>query len=462
MKKNKLSKNTYLNHNEITLNNRIKNTKKEYGVFFTPEWLVNFMIKLITKNKKKNDDEITILEPGCGLAQFLIGIKKNKPLLFKRAKLFGVEINKEIVDFIDTIGIDNKINLVFQDYLLWETNSLFDIIIGNPPYGIPGNSYHYPIKITSETKTQYKKLYQTWYGKYNLYGAFIEKSVKLLSDEGQLIFIVPATFMILDEFKKLRQFLSKKGITQIIYMGPDVFKPEADVASVVLNFRKSIEKPFRLELLEYSKNGKIIKVKQSKSWDGEIIIFETEYTKKMKNLCSYQLGDVYDIRISPRTPEIKVKYKDYIVQENFTKKNEYLPILNSRNLKSSGITYQGLAGYWIKRENVKKLRKFFLKPHSVVGLGFRGKGRVVAAYDEKGYPWMGDVYHLLKKTIISRDNGDLDDFEVATYLNSDYTERYIKETYRNITYHLNITQLKSIPLPTKKELRQFREYDKKT
>jgi len=49
-----------------------------------------------------------------------------------------------------------------------------------------------------------------------MYGAFIEKSVNLLKDGGQLIFIVPSTFMILDEYRKLRTFLASAGETTII------------------------------------------------------------------------------------------------------------------------------------------------------------------------------------------------------------------------------------------------------
>lgn len=134
--------------------------------------------------------------------------------------------------------------------MLWQSNILFDLIIGNPPYGIPSLSEHYPIKIDPTTKNKYKNQFETWYGKYNVYGAFIEKSIKLLKPKGQLIFIVPATFMILDEFKKLRAFLSQNGKTVIIYLGQEVFKPEASVSVVVLNFLKSLAVN-RLELLEY-------------------------------------------------------------------------------------------------------------------------------------------------------------------------------------------------------------------
>jgi len=442
-----------LAHSEILVNNRVKNIKKEYGIFFTPEWVVDFMVSLINP-QSKNTKNITILEPACGLAQFLTGIKKNKLSLFTKATLFGVEINKEIINYLNTLKTDNKINLIFRDYLLWNPDFSYDIIIGNPPYGIPGNSYHYPIKIEPQIKSQYKKIYQTWYGKYNVYGAFIEKSIKLLKKKGQLIFIVPATFMILDEFKKLRQFLSKEGTTQIIYMGPDIFKPEAAVASVILNFNKTSDQINRLELFEYKENNNILQIKEHNNWRGEVVLFETAYTKHLKDLCSCRLRDLFEVEISPRTSEIK-RNPD-VIKQTPADRADYLPLLNGRNLICNKVTYDNLTGYWIKKSKAKKSRGYFVTPHIVVGLGFRENGRVGAAYDEKCYPWMGDVYHLLKNNPLFTNKCDLSDPEIVGYLNSEFVKKYIKHTYREVTYHLSKTQLKDIPLPTKREFNQIK------
>lgn len=443
-----------LAHCEVLVNNRVKNIKKEYGIFFTPEWVVDFMVNLIN-SQSKNRKNITILEPACGLAQFLTGIKKNKPSLFTKARLFGVEINKEIINYLNILKMDNKINLIFHDYLLWDPDFSFDIVIGNPPYGIPGNSYHYPIKIEPQIKSQYKKIYQTWYGKYNVYGAFIEKSIKLLKKNGQLIFIVPATFMILDEFKKLRQFLSNEGTTQIIYMGPDIFKPEAAVASVILNFNKTSNRTGRLELFGYKQNNNILQIKEDNNWHGEVVLFETAYTKHFKDLCPSRLGDFFEVEISPRTPEIK-RNPD-VIKQTPTHRGDYLPLLNGRNLTCNKITYDNLTGYWIKKSKARKLRGYFVTPHIVIGLGFRENGKVGAAYDEKCYPWMGDVYHLLKNNHLFTNKRDLSDLEIVEYLNSEFVKKYIKHAYREITYHLSKTQLKNIPLPTKRELKQIKE-----
>ena len=443
----------YKVHQDI-VNNNLKGIKKDYGIFFTPERIVDFMVNLIDVTKYIDKKDITILEPACGLAQFLIGIKRNRATLFKQAKLFGVEINRDVINYLATLNIGNNIKIIKDDYLLWEPKSSFDLVIGNPPYGIPSLSEHYTIKIDHATKEKYKSQYETWFGKYNVYGAFIEKSIKLLRAEGQLIFVVPATFMILDEFKKLRTFLSQNGGTAIIYLGPEVFKPEVDVSSVVLNFIKSDKFTSRLELLEYYDN-KISMIKVNPHWQGEIVKFETDYTRTIESICSFLLGDIYEISISPRTPEIK--NSSYIAKERPLREGSYLPILNGRNLKCNEVIYKNLTGYWIKKLDVKKLPRYFGMPHIVVGLGFRGNGRVGAAIDEKYYPWMGDVYHLLRKNDLLNRSFDLNDLEVVEYLNSDYLKKYVKDTYREITYHLSITQLKKFPAPTKKELKIIKE-----
>ncbi len=436
------------------VNNKVKHIKKDWGIFFTPQWVVDFMVNLI--DDRLNLTDLKILEPACGICQFLHGIKKNKKHIFIRAsKREGVEINEDVIEYVHENNLNNDIEIIHYDYLLWETDNRFDVIIGNPPYGIPSLSEHYTIRIDNETKKIYKQLYQTWYGKYNVYGAFIEKSIKLLKENGRLIFIVPATFMILDEFKKLREFLSKNGKTEIIYMGSDVFKPEANVTTVVLKFIKSNTEKNKLLLYDYD-NGKLKLLAKNDKWMGSIILFSTEFSEKVDKFCSFRLDDVYTIRISPRTPEIKHN-PDVIKSENPKRIKNLLPILNGRNLKMGEVIYKPITGYWIEADKKTRLRKFFDKPHIVVGLGFRGDRQVGAAYDYKAYPWMGDVYHLLRKHTLINMRFDLTDEEVVSFLNSEIIKRYVKDVFRDITYHFNITQLKLLPLPTKEELKKLKE-----
>lgn len=439
----------------LKINNKLRHIKKDWGVFFTPQWVVDLMVNLIEEDKLDLTD-LKILEPACGICQFLLGIKRNKNHIFTQSfKRIGIEIKKEIIDYVYENNLNDRIEVINCDYLLWETRDYFDLIIGNPPYGIPSLSEHYTIKIDNKTKKVYKEIYKTWYGKYNVYGAFIEKSINILKENGQLIFIVPATFIILDEFKKLREFLAKNGKTEIIYMGSDVFKSEANITTVILKFIKSCNERNKLTLYDYD-NGRIKFISENKKWTGEVILFSTEFSKKVDEICSFRLGDIYTIKISPRTPEIK-NNKDIMQSQDYIKDKDYLPILNSKNLKIGKVIYEPISGYWIESSKKAKLRKFFDKPHIVVGLGFRSNGQIGAAYDYKAYPWMGDVYHLLRKYQLIYKNFDLTDEEVVDFLNSEIIRKYVKDVFREITYHFNITQLKLLPLPTKKELEKLKE-----
>ncbi|MDW8464621.1 MAG: TaqI-like C-terminal specificity domain-containing protein [Chloroherpetonaceae bacterium] len=414
--------------------------RKDFGIFFTPDWVVDFMIGLISDDKI-TQKRLSILEPACGMGQFLQGLKRNKKSLYDRAKKVGVEINRSVYARFP----QNEIQMVFADFLLWESAQKFDVIIGNPPYGIPSLSEHYAIKVDDKTKAKYKTLFRTWHGKYNVYGAFIEKSVELLKENGELIFITPASFLFLDEFKKLRAFLAENGDTEIIYMGEEVFEPDASVASVVLKFIKGERYSGNLLLSEYS-GGQMILHRKETNWKGDIVTFRTPFSDALKRICGARLGDLFDIRISPRTPEIKKNA--HIIRDRKKIDENYLPILNGRNLKVGEIIYEPLTEHWIHKSKVGSLRGYFNKPHIVVGLGFRGERQLAAAFDARAYPWMGDVYHLTPKKEFSRAELELSEEDIARYLNSAMARQYVMDTFREVTYHLSITQLKEIPLPT--------------
>jgi adenine-specific DNA-methyltransferase len=113
----KVTLSDYKTH-QSTINNNLKDIKKDYGIFFTPERIVDFMVNLIDVPKYQYKNDIKILEPACGLAQFLFGIKRTLPEIFKSANLFGVEINRDVINYLSTINICDNIKIINDDYLL--------------------------------------------------------------------------------------------------------------------------------------------------------------------------------------------------------------------------------------------------------------------------------------------------------------------------------------------------------
>jgi len=413
--------------------------RRRIGYFDTGRDIVNFMVNLIPRDKIINAK--AILEPGCGLAPF------SKAIAEIRGSWDGLEcidINEEIVEELrSTLP---KYTVRHGDYLLAEFKEKYDIIIGNPPYGIIGDESHYAISTLKDRRAQYKQLYETWVGKYNIYGLFIEKSVKILNDGGILVFIVPATWMILDEFGKLRSFLAENGGIEVYYVGR-VFHG-INVVCVVLYFTKGGR---GLKLYDAEGLRKPVLNTVIENYSGEMITFNTELTREIEKKALVELGRLFDIKISPRSPEIR---KSSLVSTRALSQ-EYLPILNGKNLKPNHIDYDTCySGYYIRSEDIGKLRRWFLKDRIVVG---HTKGsRLVAAIDYKHYAWMGDAYHLLPRNLSTLWHRFTLE-EVNEILNSGIMNRYMKEKYRDITPHIMKSQLEILPLIPLKELKKIEE-----
>lgn len=396
-----------------------RQTWKTYGAVSTPAEIVDFMIEV---SGVENWGGLKILDPGCGFCDFLSRIYAKHPY----NDFTGVELNRQVYDIIASLY--PRFRLVLSDFLLWNTDEKYDVVIGNPPYGIIGDKTHYPIHVLKEKKASYKKLSSTWYGKYNIYGAFIEKGLKLLRDRGRLVFIVPATFMILDEFKLLRKFLGMSGRLKVFYLGPGMFKGKT-VSTVVLVVCKGLT---GIELYHMQELGKSIKCYSNNSYDGSIIRFDTAETQGFQE-GTLPLLDLFSFHFAARSPEVK---KHPLVSKE--PREGLVPALTGRNLKPRWIDYEHCySGLWMPREAAPSLRSFYGFPHIVVG--HTKGGKLVAAIDKKCYPWREDIHLVPKVTGL-----DLD--AITLYLNSEDVQQYMQTLYRDITPHITITQLKKLPI----------------
>lgn len=93
----------------------------------------------------------------------------------------------------------------------------FDIVIANPPYV---NTE----QISTTDKVYFKNNYQTYYKRYDLYGLFIELSLRSLVHDGYVTYIVPSQVFNNLSFKKLREMiLGEQHLVQAFYLGDKVF-----------------------------------------------------------------------------------------------------------------------------------------------------------------------------------------------------------------------------------------------
>lgn len=164
--------------------------KEMYGQVDTPEYLIAQIINLLPEYVFR-DSTLKWLDPGCGTGVFAkyivdrlsISLQKDSEDIIKE-NIYLVEYNSyHNTQLYNLFG--SNINLSNSDYILYNPNFKFDLIIGNPPYN-QNNLRHLPNK---NNKTIIDK---KW---IPIWQSFIEKSMELLNDYGYLAFIVPATWL---------------------------------------------------------------------------------------------------------------------------------------------------------------------------------------------------------------------------------------------------------------------------
>ncbi len=393
-----------------------KEQKRALGAVATPPDLVSFMISLASPMRSP----LRVLEPACGHAPFLRAFAERYGT---HHELVGVDIDPNSV--AEARRQVPFATVLEEDFLLWQPGEPFDLIIGNPPYGIIGDASHYPIHILKERKSLYKRRFQTWRGKFNIYGAFIERAVNLLRPSGRLVFVVPSTWLVLDDFARLRQFLAREGRLEVHYVGRPF--PERNVVAVVLVLQRGEQ---GLSLYDLRRSEPVVR---KTSYQGELIRFETPEAIAFERQ-GVPLGEWLEIHFAARSPEIR--RHPAVVEEP---RDGLVPILTGRNLKPGWIDYETCySGLWMPREEAPSLRFFYAFPHIVVG---HTKGaRVVAAQDERCYPWR-EEFHLVPKV------AGLDEKALVEYLNSEPVQWYVRTLYRDLIPHLTMTQLRRVPIP---------------
>uniref|UniRef100_UPI004047412A HsdM family class I SAM-dependent methyltransferase n=1 Tax=Mariniflexile sp. TaxID=1979402 RepID=UPI004047412A len=201
-----------------------KNDRKINGAFFTPTYVVDFIINEVSP---KPTDKC--LDPSCGCGAFLIGLveyyKKHYGKSVKetiKENIYGSDILNYNVNrskiILSLFGLlynekieDSDFNIYHQDSLKADWGNKFEVIVGNPPY----------VKYQDLSDENRKYLIRHWKtienGTFNLYFAFFELGHKLLEMDGRLGYITPNNYFTSLAGLSLRQyFLQNKCLTRVI------------------------------------------------------------------------------------------------------------------------------------------------------------------------------------------------------------------------------------------------------
>lgn len=210
--------------------------KNKFGQYFTPERVADFMIELadISVHSK-------ILEPSCGEGIFLKCLQKKG-----FDKVIAYEIDKELAQ-------DFK-NVQYESFVSAKIEDTFDLIIGNPPYIRWKN-----LEESLKQELLQSSLWNKYFNSLCDYSyIFILKSIELLKENGQLIFICPEYWMNTTHSLTLRNYMVSHGYFEEIYHFNEtpIFEKVA-ISLVIFKFVKTKKMATKIKVAKFSANQKL-------------------------------------------------------------------------------------------------------------------------------------------------------------------------------------------------------------
>jgi methylase of polypeptide subunit release factors len=318
-----------------------ENDRKLNGAFFTPVYIVDFIINEI--NPKESDKN---LDPSCGCGAFLIGLAefymtKHRKSVKQAIKdnIFGSDIleynirraklllaifalhNNEIVE-------DSDFNLFVVDSLRNNWTTKFQNIVGNPPY----------VKFQDLSDDNRNYLVKHWktieVGTFNLYFAFFELGYNLLEENGRLGYITPNNYFTSLAGETLRRYFQHtQSINRIVdFSHKKVFDAQTYTAITFLS--KRVNDAIIYDRIENHQNPdefikrvngspNLIKSLNAKKWR----LLKTDEQKNIKTIetIGTPIGQLFDICVGIATLKDDLYFIDGKIERNgfYIKSSEY-------------------------------------------------------------------------------------------------------------------------------------------
>ncbi len=309
---NPLKLNLNILYNIAELSNIKRNETKAY---FTREDIVFNVISKLPAFKGKK--VIKILEPSVGIGNFL-------PQIFKKYEhiesviLDVIDIDSNSLEILEILLKKSKIpknftiNFINNDFLLWEHQYQYDLVVGNPPFG----------KVIKNKKLldSYK---ENAYNKKtnNLFSFFIEKSCKIAKN---VSLIIPKSLINSPEFNQTRELLETYNLERITDYGEKAFKGvKIETISFLLDTcSKKIDTQVTIE--SYITN--------SVTYQAKEYIFAKEFPYWLIYRNSF-----FDMVVGKMELDIYESFRDRQITKKHTLSSGKIRVLKSRNIVSNSI-----------------------------------------------------------------------------------------------------------------------------
>lgn len=211
----------------MTMMYGVRSNGGEHGTVMTKKQVVEFMLDSCGYIASRNLSKVRLLDPAGGDGVFMMAaldrlyessLKFDFDFSESLENLLAVEIDEDratnlqdnLQKKVKQLGFKQKVNsLVLKRDFLTSNLKQYDIIIGNPPYIRHEN-------IPEKNKFLYRQLFKLFKHRSDLYVAFFEKSLNLLSEKGRLCFICPDRWLRNRYGGPLRDYISENFAVPLV------------------------------------------------------------------------------------------------------------------------------------------------------------------------------------------------------------------------------------------------------
>lgn len=208
-------------------------SRKKSGSERTPDEIIKYMLNIIGYNEMVSADK-SIVDPACGTGTFikqimdrfvdglyinestdafkekllndkLIRAYDTKPsnVFVTKIVMISVLVKRKLIKKMDDVlDLASNLPVYCQDFLRVEEKS--DYVVGNPPYIRLQN-------MSVEHRDFVKKNYVSATGRFDIFTCFLEKSDKLLNEDGKMCLITSNKYLTANYGVGVREYLSQTG-----------------------------------------------------------------------------------------------------------------------------------------------------------------------------------------------------------------------------------------------------------
>ena len=309
--------------------------REENEAFYTNKFIVN---EIIDKLPNWTKDEIKILEPSVGAGGFLPFIIQ-KYINVPKVTIDVIDIDSESIEILRilisqmSIPSNVSINIINEDFILYDAPYRYDLAIGNPPYA----------KLKDKTpEIAFKLMSNVNQNTNDLSEIFLEKCISI-SDCVALV--LNKTILSSREFKETHELLRQIRLASIIDFGRYGFTGLSIETICLIVYPK--ERPGNTEVYSMKYN-RIYHQEQGYIMDRKfpyILIYRDETFDKVANKLEF---DVFDV------------FRDRQITKSNTSEEESdnkLWVLKAKNISDDGLSLIHIDGYdrYILEETAKKM-----------------------------------------------------------------------------------------------------------